>query len=127
MNWKLLVLCIWGISSEFFVYNCSYQSIPVLTGLETGSVLVRDDSSSNWTTIIVTGGFALVNDNKITILVNEAEFGSDINVQEAEESYLASKAALESNTDTKRNFELTSQFKKARARFQYVQLSKNIV
>lgn len=58
--------------------------------------------------------------------MNEAEFGSDINIQEAEESYLASKTALESNLDINRKFELTSQFKKARARFQYVQFSKNI-
>lgn len=126
MNWNFLVLCVWGFLSKLFVYSYFYQSIPVLTGLDTGLVLVRDDSSSNWTTIVVTGGFALVNDNKITILVNEAEFGSDISVQEAEASYLASKEALESNTDVIRNFELTSQFKKARARFQYVQLSKNI-
>lgn len=89
--------------------------------------MVRDDSSSKWTTIVVTGGFALVNDNKITILVNEAEFGSDINVQDAEASYLASKTALESNSDITRNFELTSQFKKARVKFQYVQSLKSSV
>nr|YP_010700146.1 ATP synthase CF0 subunit epsilon [Euglena agilis]WCH63292.1 ATP synthase CF0 subunit epsilon [Euglena agilis] len=100
--------------------------IPVLTGLDTGLLLVRDASSSNWVTFVVTGGFALVNENKITILVNEAEFGSDVNVQEAEEAYLASKVALESNSDVTRKFELNSQFKKARARFQLVQSSKNI-
>lgn len=49
--------------------------IPLLTGLDTGIVLVREESSS-WLSIVVTGGFALVNDNKVTILVNEAELGS---------------------------------------------------
>jgi F0F1-type ATP synthase epsilon subunit len=29
-----------------------------------------------WITVVVTGGFALVNNNKVTILVNEAELGS---------------------------------------------------
>lgn len=101
--------------------------IPVLTGLDTGLLLVRDNSSSNWNTIVVAGGFALVNENKITILVNEAEFGSDIDAKEAEETYLASKVALENNNETKRKFELTSQFKKARARFQVSQMSKSVV
>lgn len=58
--------------------------------------------------------------------MNEAEFGADVNIQEAEESYLASKIALESNADVTKNFELTAQFKKARAKFLYVQSSKNI-
>ncbi len=98
-----------------------------MTGLDTGLILVRVDSSSDWTAIVVAGGFALVNDNKITILVNEAEFGSDINSKEAEAAFLASKAALEGNNEAKRKFELTSQFKKARARFQVSQLSKNAI
>jgi F-type H+-transporting ATPase subunit epsilon len=115
-----------GFLKIFLILNYSYRCIPLLTGLDTGLVLARNDSSSAWTSIIVTGGLALINDNKITILVNEAELGSDVNIQEAEDGYLASKIALESNLDVTRNFELTSQFKKARARFQYTQLSKNI-
>lgn len=50
--------------------------IPLLTGLDTGLVLVRASNSSNWISVVVAGGFALVNDNKVTILVNEAELGS---------------------------------------------------
>lgn len=50
--------------------------IPLLTGLDTGIVLIRSESSSNWINVVVMGGFALVNNNKVTILVNEAELGS---------------------------------------------------
>lgn len=50
--------------------------IPLLTGLDTGLVMIRTDSSTNWINVVVMGGFALVNDNKVTILVNEAELGS---------------------------------------------------
>ena len=32
--------------------------------------------SEKWFTSVVMGGFSLVNNNKITILVNEAELGS---------------------------------------------------
>lgn len=50
--------------------------IPLLTGLDTGTIMVRNISSDTWNYIVVMGGFALVNNNKVTILVNEAEFGS---------------------------------------------------
>lgn len=50
--------------------------IPLLTGLDTGLILVRKSMSSDWIGVVVTGGFALVNDNNVTILVNEAELGS---------------------------------------------------
>nr|YP_009389117.1 ATPase epsilon subunit [Euglena archaeoplastidiata]AKR17890.1 ATPase epsilon subunit [Euglena archaeoplastidiata] len=91
--------------------------IPLLTGLDTGIILLRTETSAKWISVIVTGGFALVNNNKVTILVNEAELGSDINVEEAEANFLASKLALENVSDGKKKIEMTSQFKKARARF----------
>jgi F-type H+-transporting ATPase subunit epsilon len=104
-----------------------YLQIPLLTGLDTGLILIRQDSSSDWFTLVVTGGFALINNNTVTILVNEAEFGSEINSEEAEISYLSSKRALEVNVDTKKKFELMSQFKKARARYEVSQLSKRLI
>lgn len=50
--------------------------IPLLTGLDTGVILIRNELSSNWISVVVMGGFALVNNNTVTILVNEAELGS---------------------------------------------------
>jgi len=95
--------------------------IPLLTGLDIGVVSIRDQVSSKWNSLIVTGGFALINNNTVTILVNEAEFGSEINVQEAEVSFLDTKVALETVLDAKKKIEINSQFKKARARFQVAQ------
>jgi len=95
--------------------------ISLLTGLDTGVLSIRKDSSSNWINLVVTGGFALVNNNKVTILVNEAELGSDINAEEAEAAFLSSKVAFENITDAKKKLEVSSQYKKARARFQLVQ------
>nr|YP_009145455.1 ATPase epsilon subunit [Monomorphina parapyrum]AKL78928.1 ATPase epsilon subunit [Monomorphina parapyrum] len=96
--------------------------IPLLTGLDTGLILVRTEESAKWIGVVVMGGFALVNNNKVTILVNEAELGSEINAEEAEASFLASKSELESVSEGKRKIELTSQFKKARARFFRIKL-----
>lgn len=93
--------------------------IPLLTGLDTGLMLVRNASTMDWVVIIVMGGFALVNNNKVTILVNEAELGSSINFDDAASSYLEAKFALEnSNLDSKQILEAKLNFKKARARFQ---------
>ncbi len=92
--------------------------IPVLTGLDTGVLYVRTQFSNDWTIFVVMGGFALVNNNKVTILVNEAESGSDIDVIEAEQTYLSSKASLDLADSTKKKLELESQFKRARARYQ---------
>lgn len=41
-------------------------------------MLVQIASDLKWVVIVVMGGFALVNNNKVTVLVNEAEFGSVI-------------------------------------------------
>ena len=49
---------------------------PLITGLTTGVLRIRNSPTSEWLPVIVTGGFALVNKNKVTILVNEAELGS---------------------------------------------------
>nr|YP_010700357.1 ATP synthase CF0 subunit epsilon [Flexiglena variabilis]WCH63494.1 ATP synthase CF0 subunit epsilon [Flexiglena variabilis] len=91
--------------------------IPLLTGLDTGLMLVRSVVDTRWTVIAVMGGFALVNNNKVTILVNEAELGSEIDPQEAESNFLAAKLALEGVSDSKKKLENTLQFKKARTRF----------
>lgn len=39
-------------------------------------ILFRAEISESWVVIMVTGGFALVNNNVVTVLVNEAELGS---------------------------------------------------
>lgn len=54
--------------------------IPLLTGLDTGVILVRKSKTLPWESFVVAGGFALVNNNKVTILVNEAELGSVLSV-----------------------------------------------
>lgn len=102
--------------------------IPILTGLDTGLMLVRNTENLNWLIIVVMGGFALVNNNKITILVNEAELGSDINFEEAESSFLAAKKVLDEsyNFEPKKKMEATLQFKRSRARFQVAEEMKKL-
>ena len=60
---------------------------PLLTALDIGVMRVRIDK--DWTPIVLMGGFAEVENDELTILVNGAEEGSSIDKEEAQkESYL---------------------------------------
>jgi ATP synthase F1 epsilon subunit len=89
---------------------------PLITALDIGGMLIR--SESNWTSMALMGGFALVKDNQVIILVNEAELGSDINAEEAETSFLAAKEALAASQGRKDQIENNLIFKRARVRYQ---------
>ena len=89
---------------------------PLITGLDIGVMLVR--TGSEWVSMALMGCFALIKDNKITILVNEAELGSKIDPEKAEADYLAAKEALEKADGRKAKIETNLAFKRARARFQ---------
>jgi ATP synthase F1 epsilon subunit len=88
----------------------------LITGLDVGVMLAR--TGTEWTSMALMGGFALVKDNNVTILVNEAELGSTIDAEKAETDYLAAKEALEKAETRKEKIEANLNFKRARARFQ---------
>ncbi|KAL5067353.1 hypothetical protein RYX36_018240 [Vicia faba] len=54
---------------------------PNATSLDIGILRIR--LIDRWLTMALMGGFARIGNNEITILVNDAERGSDINPQEA--------------------------------------------
>ena len=91
---------------------------PLITALEIGVMLIR--VKKNWTPIALMGGFALVKQNQITVLVNEAESESTIDPIEAEQSFSFTKKQLEDATDQKQKVEANFAFKRARARYQVV-------
>nr|ALP86084.1 ATPase epsilon subunit [Phacus orbicularis] len=102
--------------------------IPVLTGLDTGLMLIKTELDKDWLVFVVLGGFALVNSNKVTILVNEAELASDIDIEEAKSSYDSAKLNLELNSgsDSKKKLESLVLFKKTRTRLQAAQQIKGL-
>jgi ATP synthase F1 epsilon subunit len=89
---------------------------PLITGLDIGVMLVR--SGTEWISMALMGGFALVKDNKVTILVNEAELGSNIDSEQAEVQFNEAKAKLENASGRKEKIEANLAFKRARARYQ---------
>jgi len=89
---------------------------PLITALDIGVMLVR--AQNEWSSVALMGGFALIKDNQVTILVNEAEQASSIEAEEAEASFLAAQQALESAEGRKERIEANLVFKRARARYQ---------
>ena len=93
---------------------------PLLTALDTGVLRVRSAGGSDWTSIALMGGFAEVEEDEVTVLVNGAELGSSIDASEAEKAY--EEAQSNSNSvaadDRAAVMKANNALKKARARLQ---------
>jgi len=66
---------------------------PLITGLDVGAMLIR--TKEQWSSFAVMGGFAVVKNNVVTILANEAEASATINPDEAKAAFDAAKDTLE--------------------------------
>ena len=95
--------------------------IPLLTALDIGVMRVRVEK--DWTPIVLLGGFAEVENNTITILVNGAEEGSEINVEQAQANLQEAVTMLTEAETNKEKIEATQKIRKARARVQAAQIN----
>ena len=57
---------------------------PMLSALKIGDLYYRQGGTTKW--VFVSGGFAQIADNKVTILAEAAELASDIDVDRAEQA-----------------------------------------
>ncbi|CAD5945513.1 ATP synthase epsilon chain [Planktothrix tepida] len=92
---------------------------PLLTALDTGVLRVR--LKNQWTPIALMGGFAEVEANEVTILVNGAERGDSINLEDARTAYTKAQAdleAAESSGSEEGKIKAKKRVKRARARLQ---------
>nr|YP_010728668.1 ATP synthase CF1 epsilon subunit [Phymatolithon calcareum]WEA76758.1 ATP synthase CF1 epsilon subunit [Phymatolithon calcareum] len=97
--------------------------IPLLTALDIGVMRVRIEK--DWIPIVLLGGFAEVEDNIITILVNGAEEASEINIETAKSNLEAAILMLAEAETNKEKIEATQKIRKARARVQAVTVINN--
>jgi len=94
---------------------------PLITGLDIGVMMVREEKSKNeWISMALMGGFALIQENTVTILVNDAELSTSINPVKAEQAFLEAQTAFEKADGRKEKIETSLTFKRARARLQVV-------
>jgi F-type H+-transporting ATPase subunit epsilon len=92
---------------------------PLLTALDTGVMRVRADKT--WIPIALMGGFAEVEENEVTILVNAAERGDAIDKAEAQAAYTKAQeefAKAQQGASRQDSIKATKALKRARARFQ---------
>ena len=92
---------------------------PLLSALDIGVMRLRPQK--DWLSIAVAGGFAEVEENQVTILVNSAERGDNINSEKARETYEEAKTRLEKAQGSENRQEIiqaTQSLKKARSRLQ---------
>lgn len=67
-----------GVGGEFGVLA---NHAPFLSTIKTGTLSFKSEKSIKY--LMVSGGFTEVSNNKITFLVESAEFGTDIDVERA--------------------------------------------
>ncbi len=92
---------------------------PLLTALDAGVMRVR--AEKDWMPIALMGGFAEVEENEVTILVNGAERGDAINKEEAGLAYEEAEKRLQSaenGDDLQEKIQAKQSLKRARARLQ---------
>nr|YP_010903479.1 ATP synthase CF1 subunit epsilon [Hypnea cryptica]WCH55932.1 ATP synthase CF1 subunit epsilon [Hypnea cryptica] len=97
--------------------------VPLLTALDIGVMRVRIDKE--WQPIILLGGFAEVDNNNITILVNGAEETSNLSIDKAQHNLQEAIKAIEIAKTNKDKIEATRNLRKARARIQALNVLNN--
>ena len=117
---------VWDDSAEEVILPSTTGQLGILTGhtpllsaLEIGVMRVR--TNNDWTAIALMGGFAEVEDNEITVLVNGGEIGNDIDREAARTAFSDAQNSLqkaEQGEDKQAKFQATQDYKKARARLQ---------
>lgn len=89
---------------------------PMLTALDTGVMRVRaQKTQKDWTPIALMGGFAEVEENELTILVNGAERGDSIDLEEARSAFNEAQNRLSqvADGDRQEQFQANQAFKRA--------------
>ena len=93
--------------------------ISMVTAIDTG--VLRVFNNGKWESIALMGGFAEVESNEVTVLVNGAELGNEIDSTSAQlelEEAKSKFAKFETETNSPEKVKAKQSLNKARARFQ---------
>lgn len=98
---------------------------PLLTALDIGIVKIR--LKEQWSTMALMGGFAMIENNQMTILVNEAEKALEIDSQEAQDTFRKAKTNLAQAVGKKQIIEANLAFKRAKVRLEAVNINTSSI
>ena len=88
----------------------------LITALDTG--LLRIKLAEKWTPIILCGGLAEIDCNQVTVLVNDVEELSSIELNEATQALEKATSAIENAETSKSRLDASIELKKATARLE---------
>lgn len=121
---------VWDASAEEVILPSSTgqlgilkDHIPLLTALDIGVMRVKIDKE--WKPIILLGGFAEIDQNNLTILVNGAEEISEVNLGEAQDNLEKANSILAEAITNKDKIEATQNLRKAKAKLQAATVLNN--
>nr|YP_009974125.1 ATP synthase CF1 epsilon subunit [Marattia laxa]QNH94041.1 ATP synthase CF1 epsilon subunit [Marattia laxa] len=97
---------------------------PPLTALDIGVIRIRRDGQ--WSTMALMGGFATIENNQMTILVNEAETATEIDFEEAQDNFKKAQTNLAQAEGKKRTIEANLAFKRAKARLEAINATQSV-
>nr|YP_010466156.1 ATP synthase CF1 epsilon subunit [Haplopteris ensiformis]UQV94605.1 ATP synthase CF1 epsilon subunit [Haplopteris ensiformis] len=89
---------------------------PLLTALDMGVLKIH--TNGQWSAMALMGGFAMVENNQVTILVNEAERASEIDPDEARQSFQLAQTELVEAEGRRKRIEANLRFRRAKARLE---------
>ena len=90
----------------------------LITALDTG--LLRIKSNEKWTPIILCGGLAEIDQNQVTVLVNDVEELNKIERSEATKNLEKATLAVENAETSKSRLDASVELKKATARLEAI-------
>nr|QXI84287.1 ATP synthase CF1 epsilon subunit [Metagentiana gentilis] len=91
---------------------------PIATAVDIGILRIRIDAQ--WVTLALMGGFAKIGNNEILILVNDAETGSDIDPQEAQQTLEIAEANFRKSQGKRQTIEANLALRRARTRVEAI-------
>nr|WKF50944.1 ATP synthase CF1 epsilon subunit [Iris vartanii] len=91
---------------------------PIATAVDMGLLRIRPNAQ--WLTVALMGGFARISNNEITILGNDAEMGTDIDPQEAQQALEIAEANLSGARGKRQAIEANLALRRARTRVEAV-------
>nr|QXI85113.1 ATP synthase CF1 epsilon subunit [Gentiana acaulis] len=91
---------------------------PIATAVDIGILRIRIDAQ--WVTLALMGGFARIGNNEILVLVNDAETGSNIDPQEAQQTLEIAEANLRKAQGKRQTIEANLALRRARTRVEAI-------
>ena len=97
--------------------------ISLVTAIDIGVLRLR--LNSQWMSIALMGGFAEIESDEVIVLVNNAEIGSEINLQDAEQDLKQAKLEISKFSDNEKSPEKIKAINEASKAEARIQAAKN--